>query len=124
MNDATRLGEDTKYRLKRPELHFPSTISGKPSKTKPRQLPTAKPPEDQISFRSIVEETVAESDLVFQPTGRSHEGTGSHLFRISKGIDGKGGVTVYLRDDVVWMSDGATWKPVGIYEVVARAKSG
>jgi len=123
MNDATRLGEDTKYRLKRPELHFPSAASTKQSKAtkvKPKQAPA---PEDQISFRSIVEETVAEHDLVFQPTGRSHEATGSPLFRVSKGIDGRGGVTIYLRDDVVWISEGATWKPAGIAEVVARTKS-
>jgi tuftelin-interacting protein 11 len=128
MNDAIRLGEDTKYRLQRPELNFPSPTPAKPFKTttRPKAIPTTtttKPLEDQISFRSIVEETVAESDLIFQPTGRSHEATGSQLFRISRGIDGRGSVTVYLRDDVVWMLDGSVWKPVGMSDLIARAKA-
>ena len=73
-----------------------------------------------VSFRSVVEEVAAASNLVFLATGKAHE-KGHALFRVSQTVDGKIGVTVYLDDDVVWLQEGQAWKPVGVEDMVRRA---
>lgn len=131
MNQAMSLGEDAKYRLKKPTF-TPGTSS---SSNNTRQSSTAsgnQPPskaripgidQEEVTFRAVVEEYAAENNLVFMPTGRSHEVTGSPLFRVSPGVDGKGGVTIYLRGDVVYVLDkSGTSQPVGVAEMVELAK--
>ncbi|GAA5873748.1 hypothetical protein JCM8547_005938 [Rhodosporidiobolus lusitaniae] len=143
MNQAMVLGEDAKYRLKKPDFtpkHGPSSSSSSstPSGT-PRALassssrrPAAPTPDaptdlDSISFRSVVEDVASSSNLVFLPTGKSTS-KGQQLFRVSKGIEGRGGVTVYLEEDVVWVASGsggrAEFEPVGVEEMVRRALGG
>ncbi|KAI5479686.1 tuftelin-interacting protein 11 [Pseudohyphozyma bogoriensis] len=120
MNQAMALGEDAKYRLKRPDTTSgagtPSSSRTK-SSTKPKPAPVAA----EVSFRSVVEEVAAAANLVFLNTGKTDE-KGHALFRISKGIDGKSGVTIYLDDDVVWLSEGGGWKPVGVEDMIQRAQ--
>lgn len=67
-----------------------------------------------------MEEVAAASNLVFLSTGKADE-KGRALFRVSKGIDGKSGVTVYLEDDVVWLLEKGEFSPVGVDEMVKRA---
>ncbi|GAA6037203.1 hypothetical protein JCM8097_008617 [Rhodosporidiobolus ruineniae] len=142
MNQAMALGEDAKYRLKKPDFapkHGPSSAAGTPSSTprpsassssrRPAPAPAAPAPVDasNVTFRTVVEDVAASSNLVFLPTGKTTS-KGQQLFRVSRGIEGRGGVTVYLEDDVVWLAVGAGGKeefePVGVEEMVRRALGG
>lgn len=144
MNQARALGEDVKYRLKRPEL--PSTnpaavpsLRGTLQSTSSRlsavdsatvgALDADKQQERldissrgaEITFRAVVEEVAADNNLLFMATGRSHEGSGLPLFRVSSGIDGKSGVTVYLQGDVIYAMEGTSSKPISVQTMVERA---
>jgi len=80
--------------------------------------------EADVTFRSVVEEMAADNNLVFMPTGRSHEKSGMPLYRVSSSIDGRSGVTVYLQGDVVYLVDGTdASKPISVQSMVERAKS-
>lgn len=107
MNEAVELGPDAPKKLPKPEHRrsgapVPSPADlGKPQ-TRPRPSRT-----QEITFRSIVEEFAAVHNLLFMPAGKVHAKSRMPLFRVSKSIDGKGGVLVYLLDDAVWTPDGA-----------------
>lgn len=123
MNQAMALGDDAKYRLKRPDTSAP--VSGKLSSRehrshRPTAAAAAPAPAEEVSFRQVVEELAAAANLVFLATGKT-DSKGHQLFRVSKGVDGKSGVTVYLDDDVVWLQEGAEWTPVGVEEMCRRA---
>ncbi len=124
MNQAMALGNDAKYRLKKPDTSVPVSSSSKSSSSrehrKHRSTVPAPAPAEEVSFRQVVEEVAAAANLVFLATGKS-DSKGHQLFRVSKGVDGKSGVTVYLDDDVVWLQEGAEWTPVGVEEMCSRA---
>lgn len=70
-----------------------------------------------------MEEHAAENNLVFLPTGKSHQSSGQVLFRVSKNVDGKSGITVYLHDDIVWVQESTgQYSPIGLQEMVERAQ--
>lgn len=139
MNSAMALGDDAKYRsmiwsavnqlsscnlcfrLKRPDM----TVSASSSNMAPSRIakaPAAKVDVPDVSFRSLVEDFAAENNLIFLPTGKSHATTGQLLFRVSRDIDGKAGITVYLHDDIVWVQGaGDSWSPIGLQDMVKRA---
>ncbi|KAM0754996.1 TFP11-domain-containing protein [Meredithblackwellia eburnea MCA 4105] len=130
MNQAMALGEDAKYRLKRPDStpssatshkhHHKSKSSAAPP---PTSTSTSAATAGEISFRQIVEEMASESNLVMLSTGRTNE-KGRPLFRVSANIEGKGGVTVYLDEDVVFVAEeGGKFKPISVEEMVKRALS-
>lgn len=121
-------------RLKKPDFaskYDRSTASSSTASTpKPSARAPARPsfaaaaaaedPED-VTFRSVVEEVSAAANLVFLPTGKVAP-AGQATFRVSRGVDGKGGVTVYLEDDVVWVLEKAgEYAPVSVEEMVRRA---
>ncbi len=58
-----------------------------------------------------------QNDLILLPVGRSHTQTGKPLFKITRSIDGKGGLTVYIGDNAVFaqMEDG-TYRAVSLDE--------
>ena len=90
---------------------------------KSQKKPTpASAPVTEVSFRSLVEEHAAENNLVFLPTGKSHQQTGQVLFRVSTNVDGKSGITVYLKDDIVWVQEAGQFSPIGFGEMVSRAQ--
>ena len=63
----------------------------------------------------------AAANLVFLPTGKVAP-QGQPLFRVSRTIEGKNGVSVYLEDDVVWLADKAgDYNPVSVEDMVKRA---
>jgi tuftelin-interacting protein 11 len=150
MNQAMALGEDVKYRyvyitqlllvllltflfayrLKKPDF-APKQSSRSSSSTASSRKPTATAPSSasittEISFRSIVEDLCSSSNLLFLSTGRTTS-KGQSLYRVSENVDGKGGVLCYLEDDVVWVvgkgGEGEA-EPVGIEEMIRRAKGG
>ncbi|GAA6060714.1 hypothetical protein JCM10212_003335 [Sporobolomyces blumeae] len=134
MNQAMALGEDAQYRLKKPD--FRPKASSSSSSRKPTSTPSATPapstssapaPPAEVSFRSIVEELCSAANLLFLSTGRTTP-RGQNLFRVSEGIEkGRGGVLVYLEDDVVWIVDAKKGgegeaEPVSIDEMIKRAQ--
>lgn len=137
MNQAVSLGEDAKYRLKKPDFKASISSSNTSSSqaaanstsrsttqgatTKQPRIPAMDP--NEVTFRAVVEEYAAENNLIFMPTGKSHELTGSPLFRISSNLDGKNGITIYLRGDVVYTIDKTgNSKPISVSEMVEQAK--
>ncbi|GAA5836279.1 hypothetical protein JCM9279_002246, partial [Rhodotorula babjevae] len=136
MNQAMALGDDAKYRLKKPDFSAKHDRSSAPSSSStPKASSRAPPPRapltanaaedpDDITFRSVVEELAAAANLVFLPTGKVTP-QGQVTFRVSRGVDGKGGVTVYLEDDVVWLLEkGGEYSPVSVEDMVKRASGG
>lgn len=127
MNQAMAFGEDAKYRLKKPDNSVPSTLLDKanghlPPKTASRALPDA----PDVTFRNVVEELVAENNLLFMPTGKAHPVSGMALFRVSPGVDGRSGVTIYMHGDLIYAQDavGTAWRPVSIKDMISRASTG
>ncbi|KDE07376.1 hypothetical protein MVLG_02417 [Microbotryum lychnidis-dioicae p1A1 Lamole] len=124
MNQAMALGEDAKYRLKRPDLLPPPTSSSHSTKPSSKSRPAAsrRPEEvdDTITFRSIVEEIAASHNLIFLSTGTSDE-KGRTLYRVSETVDGKRGLVVYLEEDVVWFLDKGEWRPIGVEDMCRKA---
>lgn len=121
MNQALVLGDDAPYRLERPSLDLPPSQSQDiPTKTsKPKRMEET---HAEVTFRSIVEEMAAENNLIFMAAGRSHDQSGQALYRVSTNINGKNGITVYLHDDIVWAQEGQGWAPIGVQEMIDRAK--
>ena len=59
----------------------------------------------EITFKTIAEEYVADHNLLFMPTGKAHAKSRMSLYRISPGEDGeKKGLLVYVLNDAVWAS--------------------
>ncbi|KAL8710689.1 MAG: hypothetical protein Q9220_004707 [cf. Caloplaca sp. 1 TL-2023] len=85
---------------------------------------------EPITFRSVVEDWCAENSLLFIPMREADAGSGNPLFRITASANGKGGVVVYLRGDVVWVREGKGgaggkgFRPVGLDEGLAGLAEG
>ncbi|CEH16792.1 Tuftelin-interacting protein TIP39, contains G-patch domain [Ceraceosorus bombacis] len=82
--------------------------------------------ESSITFKRVVEEEAAKSELLVLPLSKSHPLNGAPLLRISPHITGKPGITFYIDDDVVWAaaaSDAADqYSPISLQELVQSAK--
>ena len=86
--------------------------------------------EAPTTFRDVVEEWCAEQGLVIMPLREADPQTGLPLFRITASANGRGGIVVYLKGDVVWARistskalKGKPFVPVGLDEgLVARAE--
>ena len=75
-----------------------------------------------ITFRSLAEEFAAQNDLVFLPLGRSDTKTGKPLFRVSKSVDGRRGVTVYVGESAVFVQgEDGNFRATSLDEMVKRA---
>ena len=133
MNQAMAMGEDAKYRLQKPDLRPSASFAKESAKRADKDREALKamkarqqdPTAGDVTFRSVVEELAAEANLIMLPTGRSHEVSGMPLFRVSSGIDGKSGVTVYLHGDVVYAQDKeGAWKPGSVQDMIERGRRG
>lgn len=135
MNLALDLGSRAKTELPPPittagtpqassrESHVTTPVdAGTPAKAKA-------PPKKQIeetTFKDIVEEWCAEEGLILLPLREAHVQSGLPLFRITASANGKGGVLVYLKGDVVWAQNRKSrdiWEPAGLdSRLTARAE--
>ncbi|PGH11667.1 hypothetical protein AJ80_07034 [Polytolypa hystricis UAMH7299] len=148
MNLALDLGERATTELPAPETTGPDKKQQqrelkahikqkKPSAQKPGAAATAprdeeankqrpKHPVEEPTFKEIVEEWCADEGLVMFPLREAHVQSGLPLFRITASANGKGGVLVYLKGDVVWAQNRKArdvWEPVGLdAALVARAE--
>ncbi len=126
INQAVELGDN------RTRLQKPSTAPMSRTEFAARQAaqaPPARPAEpEEVSFKSVVEEAASAEDLIVQTLNRTDPESGMPLLRISRGIDGKGGVTFYITDHVLWMQEKsadtgqAEFTPVSLSELFAKAK--
>lgn len=134
MNKASELGSDAHKRLPKPDTRFDKFFQPPPASTPQTKLP--KPvkggaEDEEVSFRTLVEEYVAEHNLLLVPLNRAHQVTRLPLFRVAQNIDGRGGVTVYIMDDVAWAipaevgaREEELFKPIGLDDLVVRATRG
>ena len=80
------------------------------------------------SFKSIVEEFATENELLFLPTGNVHEKSRMPMYRVTARMDGKGGIVVYILDDMVWVVDGGVpsgeVEAIGLEEMVLLVRKG
>ncbi|KAF3893731.1 G-patch domain [Trichophyton interdigitale] len=131
MNLALDLGDKAKTDLPPPASS--SSSHQKPSHHKHRDKHAngkpAKPQKvhiDEPSFKDIVEEWCGDEGLLMVPLREAHLQSGLPLFRITASANGKGGVLVYLKGDVVWAQNKKikdTWEPAGLDAgLVARAE--
>ncbi|KAM0788473.1 hypothetical protein ACM66B_001606 [Microbotryomycetes sp. NB124-2] len=138
MNQAMALGDDVKFRLKRPDAsagasstRSTTTMKDKQPMPETKQRKTTKArvaevidndDDDDISFRKIVEDVASESNLMVLPLNKTDE-RGHSLYRVSLSVDGKSGVTVYFEDDVIWLVERTSGeaKPVGVEDMIKRA---
>ena len=120
MNEAMRLGSDAPHKLRKPTFE-PLSESKMGSKPKPKAKPKSEVPTD-ITFRSLAEDFAVQHDLIFLPVGRSHDRTGKPLFKVCKGVDGRGGVTVYVGEHAVFAQiDDGSFRAVTLEDMVKRA---
>ncbi len=104
MNDAMALGADAPAMLRKPDFKpLPSGSKASIKKsTSRKQVVGNDPDQPEVTFRAIAEKHAADHNLLFVPTGSSHPATGKPLFKVSKSLDGRGGVTVYVGEDAVY----------------------
>ncbi|OAX85318.1 hypothetical protein ACJ72_00313 [Emergomyces africanus] len=102
----------------------PSSRQLPPSTSKPRPTPAKRI--EEPTFKDVVEEWCADEGLIMIPLREAHVQSGLPLFRITASANGKGGVLVYLKGDVVWAQNKKArdvWEPLGLDSVlVARAE--
>lgn len=133
MNDAVSLGNRAGGELKKPDYASwlkkgpgssksprgspaPTTVgTGAKGKIGPSRL------QQEITFKSLVEERAATHNLFFVPTGRAHEQSRMPLYRVSTRVDGKGGVEVFILDDAVWVVDGDEYRAISLDDMILKA---
>ncbi|EPX71388.1 RNA-binding splicing factor [Schizosaccharomyces octosporus yFS286] len=77
---------------------------------------------ETISFREIVEDFCADQGFLLVPLRKSHPLSGNALFRISAQATRSRGITVYLKNDIIWMkppgaTEDAVFQPIGFEEI-------
>lgn len=140
MNHALDLGARAKTELPpptvKPAVGTPEIPSRESPSTTPinggtaaKSKPPPPPPKKQIeetTFKDVVEEWCTEEGLIMLPLREAHVQSGLPLFRITASANGKGGVLVYLKGDVVWAQNRKSrdvWEPVGLDSTLtARAE--
>ena len=124
INSALELGQDAPTKLPKPD-HNKLKPGSSPVLWSMKQKSTSIRPSraHEITFRSIVEEFVSKHNLLFMPAGKVHEKSRLPLYRVSKTVEGKGGVLVYLLDDAVWAAPPGDdeFRAVGLEDMVLRA---
>ncbi|WEW60740.1 hypothetical protein PRK78_006227 [Emydomyces testavorans] len=99
--------------------HIPKEPAPKPAPPRPARI-------EEPTFRDVVEEWCADEGLLMIPLREAHVQSGLPLFRITASANGKGGVLVYLKGDVVWAQNRKArevWEPVGLDAgLVAKAE--
>jgi tuftelin-interacting protein 11 len=100
--------------------------TGDSSTTAPR--PPRPRPIEEPTFKDVVEEWCTGEGLIMLPLREAHVQSGLPLFRITASANGKGGVVVYLKGDVVWAQNRKArelFEPIGLDStLVARAEGG
>ncbi|WWC64165.1 uncharacterized protein I303_106773 [Kwoniella dejecticola CBS 10117] len=130
MDQAIKLGTEAPHKLVKPiftPLPPSKTSTSKYAKTKPTIEEIKRPIDIQntdITFRNIAEDFASQHDLIFLPIGRSHEMTGKPLFKVSKSVDGRGGITIYIGDNAVFaQGEDGSFRAISLEDMVKRASA-
>ncbi|KAJ9104009.1 hypothetical protein QFC19_004143 [Naganishia cerealis] len=122
MNEAMSLGSEAPGRLAKPEFKPLPDKKSRDKKGKDVRPKAPQPDQPEITFRSIAEQHAVDHNLLFIPTGKSHSATGKQLFKVSKNLDGRGGITVYVGDDAVYaMGEDGSFRPILLDDMVKMA---
>lgn len=131
MNQAVELGSTAPQHLRKPVFQALSPKKSKPSargskSSRSTLVPAARqapqPETAEITFRSLAEDFAAQHDLIFLPLGRSDAKTGKPLFKVSKGVDGRKGVTVYVGESAVFVQgEEGEYRATSLDDMVKRA---
>ncbi|KAI9711136.1 MAG: hypothetical protein M1812_007240 [Candelaria pacifica] len=107
-------------------LDASNTQTPLPSSTSTPKHPTQPSVIEETTFKDVLEAWCAEEDLLLLSLKEAHSQTGLPIFRITASANGRGGVLVYLKGDVVWAQDKkdkTLWQPLGLGEwLVERAE--
>lgn len=101
-----------------PHLEPLSRSERRTSPPPPAGLP---PTLDDVTLRQVIEAKATERDLFVQALHQLEPSTGLALLRVSPHLDGKGGVTCYLDDDVIFAAEGGDYVPVPLADLLTRA---
>ena len=126
MQEAMRLGSEAPTRLRKPIFHPlpPSKTSAKSSKSTTARTPVESETSSDMTFRNLAENIATQHDLIFLPLGRFHDRTGKSLFKVAKGVDGRGGLTVYMGENAVFaQTDDGSFKAISLGDMVKRASA-
>jgi len=128
MNQAVELGSEAPQRLRKPVFQpLPPRKSSSTTKSKTKSkastpVPRQQPEQADITFRSLAEDFAAQNDLIFLPLGKSDSKTGKPLFKVSKGVDGRKGVTVYVGESAVFaQAEDGEFRAISLDSMVKRA---
>ena len=69
----------------------------------------------ETTFKDVVEAWCSQENVLMIPLREAHARIGHPLFRITASANGRGGVLVYLKGDVVWAQDKTSkdiWQPI------------
>lgn len=130
INQALDLGD-----LAKTELPPPITGPVRPIKPAAPVTPLASSdkgavsqrPIQEASFKDVLDDWCVEQGLIMVPLREAHPQTGLPLFRITASVNGKGGVLVYLKGDVVWAQtkkDKSVWEPTGLDDMLLDRAEG
>ncbi|EPY53402.1 RNA-binding splicing factor [Schizosaccharomyces cryophilus OY26] len=77
---------------------------------------------ETVSFREIVEEYCSDHGFLLVPLRKSHPLSGNALFRVSAQAAKSRSMTVYLKNDIIWMkpfgaTEDAVFQPIGFEEI-------
>ncbi|KAI1976809.1 hypothetical protein LOZ51_003204 [Ophidiomyces ophidiicola] len=134
MNLALDLGEKAKTELPAPvankeQQDLQKEIHGMHHhipKEPPPKAPSKGRPREEATFKDIVEEWCADEGILMVPLREAHVQSGLPLFRLTASVNGKGGVQVYLKGDVIWAQNKKSkdvWEPIGLGSgLIARAE--
>jgi len=124
MHDTLSLKPSERPRLRRPDFVAIMKQNGSTSGTSTPSTEKTKGRPSQtvaVTFRMLVEEKAASYNLLFMPSGRTHERSRMPLYRVSAGVDGKGGIDVFIMDDAVWLVEGDDYRAVSLDDMILRA---
>ena len=104
INSALDLDSTSRHQLAPPKK---TSIPSKPSsKAKVKKVVQETPGDgnrNTPTFREVVEHYCSQHDLFLLALGKSHPKLGLALYKITADVTGKGGVTCYLEEDVLWI---------------------
>ncbi|KAI9814588.1 MAG: hypothetical protein M1827_003144 [Pycnora praestabilis] len=82
---------------------------------------------EEATFKDVVEAWCSEENLLVMPLREAHDRSGLPLYRITASANGKGGVLVYMKGDVIWAQnkrDKSIWEPMGLEGALVERAEG
>lgn len=130
INEALDLGDKAATDLPRPTTVETKSQEAKGSTGASREVPSARLSSahlpDAATFKDVVESWCAQENILMLPIREAHEQSGAPLYRLTASANGKGGVLVYLKGDVLWAQskrDKGVWEPMGLEDgLIGRAE--